>query len=211
MALFKSRVILGFGLGLIAAAMLAGCATFPDAEKWSLPKKENAESGMIIGRIDRPNNKEENPTGEKLDLYSVDYWNRDKHSYVASGLTKGPGENNFIMDNRYFIIPNLKPGKYYLHGFMISSKPYHVANYAESLTDKDIIEVRAGEIKFAGSFDYFENDRSFIEKVKNTGTFGLRKAKHPTELEMFQWLSRVDAGSGWESAIRKRLRELSKQ
>jgi len=204
MALFKRSVILG--LGLIVAAILAGCATLPDAEKWSLPKKESAESGMIIGRIDRPNNKKENPTGEKLDLYSVDYWNLDQHSYFASS-----GENNFVMDNRYFIIPNLKPGKYYLHGFLILSKPYHVANYAESLTDKDIIEVRAGEIKFAGSFDYFENDRSFIEKVKNTGTFGLRKAKHPAELGMFQWLSRVDAGSGWEAAIRKRLRELSKQ
>ena len=66
-------------------------------------------------------------------------------------------------------------------------------------------EVKPGEIKFIGSFDYVKNDRSVMESIKNTGTFTLRRASHPTEQEMFQWLKRVGAGSGWESSINRHI------
>ena len=70
------------------------------------------------------------------------------------------------------------------------------------------MEVKPGEIKFYGSYDY-QDQTSVLRRVFGPSwRYNLREAKKPSELEMLQWLNRIGGGSGWEPAIKKRIREL---
>ena len=189
---------------VVLTALLFGCSTYtkPYAEQWSLPKKANAGSGMIIGRIDFPDSKAENPENLTLKLRNVEFRN------TAQAVSFGnKGEDNVILANNYFVVPNLKPGTYRFVSFYAGM--YHGMRNAEIK-----IEVPPGKIKFVGSFDYVQYEPGTMRKVANAMSnykqyeFGLKKAPHPTELEMFQWLNRISAGSGWEPEIQKRIREL---
>lgn len=190
-------------LSLMFGSLLTGCGpTKPDADHWRLPKKENAGSGMIVGRLDFPDSKTENPDRLMLTLRNVEFRN------VAQVVSFGnKGEENFIMANNYFVVPNLKPGTYRFVSFYAGM--YHQMRKAEIK-----IEVPPGQIKFVGSLDYVQYEPGTMRKITNAISnykqyeFGVKKAPHPTELEMFQWLNRISAGSGWEPAIQKRIREL---
>ena len=199
MKLFNRLVVLS--LNLIIVSIVTGCASNPNAESWKLPKKESPESAMIIGRVDITHNKTENPDGDLLYLQAVNFMLKDEVYWWD-----GSGEKNFVLDNNYFIVPNIKPGKYYFRGFY-TAHGFNTVTDPSTIEDKDYIDVKAGEIKFVGSFDYVKNSRSFVEKIKNMGTFQLRKTPHPTEKEMLQWLNRIGAGSGWEAAIKKRIQQ----
>lgn len=183
-----------------ALSVFAGCgSTKPKAESWVLPKKESAESAMIIGHIDYPNNKKENPDNSSVYLSEVNFMTKDKTVYF------GNGERNVELDNNYFVVPNLKPGKYYL----VSFRTGKLFNQLPLYDEKYLIELKPGQIKFFGSYDFLEYDSSFL--WAHSYKFDLRKTTKPSELEMFQWLKQVGAGSGWEPAIKKRIRELGGQ
>jgi len=158
---------------------------------------------MIIGRIELPNNKEENPDGNHLYLNSVVVQSWGK-VYFHGGTMPG-GEDNFIMnDTNYFVVPNIKPGKYYLSGF-VTGDTYNSLPHK----DEDAIEIKPGQIKFIGSLDYLgEKQGTFSKLAGLPGSYKLRPAKHPTELEMLQWLKRVGAGSGWEPAIKRWIQDV---
>lgn len=196
--MFKKFAVLA--MYAIALSIFAGCgSTKPKAESWVLPKKESTDSAMLIGHIDYPNNKKENPESNKVYLSEVNFMTKDKKVYF------GNGEPNIELDNNYFVVPNLKPGKYYL----VSFRTGKLFNQLPVFDDKYLIEVKPGQIKFVGSFDFLEYDSSFL--WAHSYKFSIRKAEKPSELEMFQWLNRVGAGSGWEPAIKKRIRELGGQ
>jgi len=90
-----------------------GCGpTRPNDEKWTLPKREGSDTGMIIGRLDYPENKSDNPKDLTLRLFNVDFWKEGKSVYFNAN-----GEPSVVLNNDYFVIPNLKPGKYYFVGF----------------------------------------------------------------------------------------------
>jgi len=202
--IYNKQIVLS--LCLAASLLLVGCVTSPIvAEKWKLPKKENAESAMIIGRIDLPDNRKENPDGNHLYLDSVVVQSRDGGVYFHAGYMPN-GEDNFVMnDTNYFVVPNVKPGKYYFAGFATGGT--YNSLHRE---DEDVIEIKPGKIRFVGSFDYLSQEQGTLSKLAGlSGSCSLRQAKHPTELEMLQWLNRVGAGSGWEPAINRRIRELS--
>ena len=185
----------------IVISIFTGCgSTKPKAESWVLPKKESAASAMLIGHIDYPNNKTENPKNDKVYLSQVHFMANDKKAKV------GNGEPSIELDNNYFVIPNLKPGKYQLISFRTGAffNPLPISD------DKYLIEVKPGQIKFFGSYDYLlEHKSSFLGP--HDYKFNLRKATTPSELETFQWLDRIGEGSGWEPAIRKRIHELGGQ
>lgn len=187
-------------LALLLLMVLAGCSstiTKPDPGAWKLPKKEEASSGMIVGRLDMPGNKKENPEG--LTLLLGDVWLYD----LSKTIRMGPDlEDPDIMANNYFVFTNVKPGKYKLVSFFAGVRH---GLYGE---DGYTVDVKPGQIKFIGSYDYLEHKPTLWQTLRKTGTYGLRKAEHPTELEMFQWLERIGGGSGWEPAIRRRLQEL---
>src|ERR1700693_5561300 len=99
--MFKRFAILT--MYVAALSIFAGCgSTRPKAESWVLPKKESADSAMIIGHIDYPDNKKENPENNKVYLSEVNFMTKDKKVYF------GNGEPNIELDNNYFVVPNLK-------------------------------------------------------------------------------------------------------
>lgn len=174
---------------LLVAIAFAGCSGMGtnSAKSWKLPVKENAESAMIVGRIGLAGNK---PMAMRVVTYQL--WGK---SYSHSGSVPR-GEEEFIMDNGYFVIPNIKPGRYWFSGFYA----YGFYNSVNTMpTEKNIINVKPGEIRFVGSFDY-NNDGS---------SFSLIQAERPSELEIMQWLSRAGNGTGWESAIRQHIKTIS--
>lgn len=183
----------------------AGCASDPrySEDEFQLPKKESAESAMIIGRIALPDNKEENPEGRYLWLFRVVFQNPERGVYGCGG-TMPCGERAYTMYNSYFVVPNLKPGKYYFRGFA-------TGNVYNSLPfDKDkAIELKPGQILFLGSFDYLEGEHNGAKRFFGlNGSYSLRPAKNPGELQMLQWLHGTSSGSGWESSIANRIKTL---
>ncbi len=182
--------------------LLGGCAANPKAETWKTPKKEDAQMGMLIGRLDITHDKKENPDNHRLLLLSVDFKDADP-GFFSDGIQK-----SYVMDNHYFVIPNVKPGKYYLWGFQAGNAYNNV--FGPDPKPEQLVEVKPGEIRFVGSIDYIENHRSVWEHIKNTGTFDLRLAQHPTELELLQWLAKASVGSGWEDDIQKRMKQVGR-
>jgi hypothetical protein len=174
---------LGVGFGLI------GCShTRPKADEWRLPIKESAESGLIMGRIDFPDNKDENPNGDKVYLSKVEFWPDDDGRGIA-------------IDNNYFVLPNIKPGQYYLSTF----KTGKINNVIPRFDENYKIEVMPGQIVYFGSYDYLSiSDKTFFR----WGRSGLRKAENPSELDMLRWLYRRSIGTGWEQSIEARIKEV---
>lgn len=186
-----------------AALALTGCgSTRYPADTWKLPERQNQQSAMIFGRIELPSNKQENPDGDVLLLNDVNF-QRPGHAYFHAGHIPR-GEDNYVMDNKFFVIPDIPPGKYMFAGFTTGN----VYN-GLPLDEKNLIEVKPGQLLFIGSYDYLDGSMSRVKMAFGLpGSYGLRANKSPTELEMLQWLSRAAAGSGWEAAINKRIREL---
>lgn len=195
-------------LGAAVLSLLASCGPIRnEPDSWSLPKKESAESGMIVGRIDLPNNKKENPEDKFLNLKVVEFRNTAKNVHFGNA-----GEDHYIMSNNYFVVPNLKPGTYQLFSFRAGDE-YHSLFGVEGYT----FEVKPGQIKFIGSFDYLAEEPGTLKKIamalnaNPTLHFALRPSRSPSELEALQWLNRVGVGSGWEPSIMKRIKELGGQ
>lgn len=178
----------------------AGCGTVRyAADSWKLPPKKDPESAMIFGRIEMPDNKNENPGGKTLLLNDVNF-NRKGRVYAYMGNVPR-GEKNFVMTNRYFVVPNIKPGLYNFAGFT-------TGNVYNSLK-ANFFEVKPGQLYFVGSYDYLDGTLSGMRMAFGLpGSYSLRASKSPSELEMLQWLSRASDGSGWEAAINQRIREL---
>jgi len=186
---------------LITAVAVAGCAgprPVP-AESWTLPAKESPETAMFVGRIGRYGN------DKQLILNYVNFQLWGKVYFYGGYAPKG--EKNFVMDNNYFVVPNVKPGKYWFAGF-------HATGYYNGLPAKkdDFIDIKPGQVKFAGSFDYVDGTSNTLRTIVGIpGTFSLKPAAKPSEIEMLRWLLRVGNGSGWEPAIKQRIRELGGQ
>jgi len=188
---------------LVLISLLAGCGTvrYP-VESWKLPVKKDPESAMIFGRIEMPSDKKENPDGKVLLLNDVNF-NLKGKVYVYMGHVPR-GEKNFVMTNKYFVVPNIKPGKYHFAGFT-------TGNVYNSLPrgDDKLIDVKPGQLLYIGSYDYLDGTLSGLRMAFGIpGSYSLRPNKSPSELEMLQWLERAGEGSGWETAISQRIRQL---
>lgn len=183
---------------LTAALTVVGCGgsrAIP-AESWTLPAKKSPETAMFVGRIGRYGN------DKQLILNFVTFQQWGKVYFYGGHAPKG--EKNFVMDNNYFVVPNVKPGKYWFAGF-------HATGSYNSLpaNKSDLIDIRPGQVKFVGSFDYIDGKSNTLREIVGIpGTFSLKSAAKPSELEMLRWLLRAGNGSGWEPAIKQRIREL---
>lgn len=186
-------LMLTLGLGI------AGCMSPPTiqpAGAWKLPPRESADSAMIIGRIGP-----KAPGNEQILRYvTVQRWGK---MYPVPGHTP-KGEEHFIMDNNYFVVPNLKPEKYFFAGINVNGD----YNAMPSRTE-DLINLKAGQVKFLGSFDYKEGSLNTLLTIAQLPkSASLTPAAGPSEVEMLRWLLRAGTGSGWEPTIKQRLREL---
>ncbi|WP_019143029.1 hypothetical protein [Noviherbaspirillum massiliense] len=187
---------------LAIALSMAGCETVkPEANSWRLPKKEGTDTGMIIGRLEYPSDPALNPDKLVLNLRNVEF--RNEAQAVRFGNV---GEESYIMDNNYFVVPNLKPGTYRLVSFRVGQL-FHGLHREEGFT----YEVKPGQIKYIGSLEYSQYQQSLLQKMGKTLNYSVTRVQHPTELDMLQWLNKASTGSGWEPAIRKRMLELGRR
>ena len=182
---------------ILTVVMLSGCSSVAimPAESWKLPARKNPESAMIVGRIGLAGNK-------PLAMNAVTFQRWGDVYFHGGDVPRG--EEEFLMDNSYFVIPNIKPGSYWFAGFYADGRLNRMP-----ADKKDFIEIKPGEIKFIGSFDYDSSTLSSISTAFGVpGSFSLKPAQHPSELEMMRWLSRTSDGSGWESTIKQRIKAL---
>jgi hypothetical protein len=178
---------------------LTGCGTAkPNPDSWRLPKMSSPNSGMIIGRLDFSDNLKDNPKNLSLNLESVAFWDVAQAVHFGNG-----GEEYYIMANNYFVVLISKPGTYRFNSFR-AGQVYHGLEREKGFT----YEIKPGQIKYIGSYDYIQIDQSFMQKLGNRLPYDLKKVDKPTELEMLQWLYKTSAGSGWEPTIKKRIVEL---
>lgn len=193
------KKLVAWASGLAVVLLMTGCETVkPHAHSWSLPKKGDANTGMLIGRLEYPNNPATNPKNLVLNLHNVEFRNE------AQALRFGnKGEESYIMDNNYFVVPNLKPGTYRFVSFRVGQL-FHGLGHEDGFT----YEVKPGQIKYVGSIEYSQYQQSFLQKMGKTLNYSVTKVQQPTEMEMLQWLNKTSAGSGWEPSIRKRMLEL---
>ena len=176
---------------------LGACSsvTILPAESWKLPARENAESAMIVGRIGLEGHK-------SLAINAVTFQLWGKIYFHGGDVPRG--EDEFLMDNGYFVIPNIKPGSYWFTGFYADGRFNRL-----SADKKDFIEIKPGEIKFVGSFDYSSSTASSISTAFGVpGSFSFKPSRKPSELEMMRWLLRAGNGSGWEPTIKQRIKAL---
>ena len=182
---------------LLLSVLLSGCSgvSVMPAETWKLPAKESAENAMIVGRIGLEGNK-------PLATNAVTFQQWGKGYFHSGNVPRG--EEEFLMDNSYFVIPNIKPGQYWFAGFYANDMYNRMP-----ADEKDFIDIKPGEIKFVGSFDYVAGNLSGLRTAFGIpGSFSLKHAQKPTEAEMLRWLLRAGKGSGWEPAIKRRINAL---
>lgn len=191
MRLIKSLITTA--IAIVVTLTLTGCGSSRFAqESWVLPKKKSDELGMIAGRIDHPVDKKLNPKGRVVYLSFVEFRQKEEKYLLLPTSMEAT-----ILDNNYFVLPNIKPGKYFLAGFQ-------TGKILNSLPEENsyVVDVKPGEIAFYGSIDYIITQRSGFFR---SGEFSLRRAAKPTERDMLEWLYKHSAGSGWEASIRQQL------
>lgn len=190
---------------LLLAAVLAigGCggSKIHSSQTWTLPTKKSPESAMIIGRIGMQDDKR-----RILSFVTIQRWGK----VYFHGGTVPRGEPDYVMDNDWFVVPNLQPGKYYFVGFQATGVFNNLPGPSfPKPKPGDLIELKPGEIRFVGSHNYIDGKLSTLRmSVGIPGSFSLERAAKPSELDMLRWLLRNSNGSGWEPTIKQRIREL---
>jgi len=171
------------------------------SQTWTLPTKKSPDSAMIIGRIGMQNDKQ-----RILRLVTFQRWGK----VYFHGGTVPRGEPDYVMDNDQFVVPNLQPGRYYFVGFHATGVFNNLpAPSFPKPKPGELIELKPGEIRYVGSYDYIDGKLSTLRmSVGIPGSFSLKPAAKPSELDMLRWMLRNSNGSGWEPTIKRRIREL---
>ena len=132
---------------VVVVLAISGCAPqiYP-AEQWTLPAKTSPETAMFVGRIGLPD-------GKRLNLLDVNLQHWGKVYFHAGTVPRG--EKNYVMDNNYFVVPNVMPGKYWFAGF------YAAGAYNGLPAQKSaFIDIKPGEVVYLGSWDYYSGKLS---------------------------------------------------
>lgn len=152
--------------------------------------QEGPETGAILGSIEMEGDKH-------LLLKGVNIMKKGK---VYGGMGRQAlGERTVVLGDNRFIAPNVPPGTYFISGFD-AGNVYHVFTPAQIT----YFEVKPGQLKFVGSFWY----ESKSSGVFVPGSFSLKPAKTPSEMDMLRWLEGIGDGTGWEPSIAQRIRQL---
>lgn len=183
----KSRYAMPLLLAI--AVVLQGCAHGP-SKPWVMPAKKAPETAAIFGSIEMQGDKH-------LLLRNVNIMKKGK---VYGGMGRQAlGEKTIVLGDNRFIAPNVPPGTYFVSGFD-AGNVYHFIPPA-NIT---YFEVKPGQLKFIGSFWYEGKSGGLI----GPGSFSLKPAKTPSEMDMLRWLERISDGTGWEPSIAQRIRQL---
>ncbi len=172
---------------LLMLGLLQGCAS---SGPWMMPAKSAPETGAIFGSIEMEGN-------NHLLLRNVNIMKKGK---VYGGLGRQAlGERTTVLGNNYFIAPNVEPGTYFVAGFD-AGNVYHIIPPSKIT----YFEVKPGQLKFLGAFWYVGEGGGMF----SPGSFSLKPANTPSELTMLQWMDKVSGGTGWETSVHQRIRQL---
>ena len=102
--------------------------------------------------------------------------------------------------NGDFFFENLKPGKYFLVGFMSKQNAFYF-NYRGIDKDKFIkemaVDIKPGSITYLGSYKVTGINRNFIK----SNTFDIKQSNTPSKSTVLKNLRVEIAGTGWDKRI----------
>lgn len=108
--------------------------------------------------------------------------------------------------NGNFFFENLKPGKYFLVGFMSGQDAFYF-NYRAIEKDKFIsevaVDIKPGSVTYLGSYKVTGIDHNFIK----TDTFNIKHSDTPSKKAILNSLREKTAGTGWDQRIAKAIEE----
>lgn len=108
-----------------------------------------------------------------------------------------------MFDNGVFMVENLKPGKYIIAGFRSEDNHYNMARSTRQ-TYQRILNVEAGELEYAGSFQLHVTERGKLYY----GDFLVTMLQRPGERDILKHLYDVTESTAWQYKIEQRLKEL---
>jgi hypothetical protein len=109
-----------------------------------------------------------------------------------------------VYDDGTFMAENLKPGNYVIAAFHAGKKNQFNLVRSKQQAYQHIIRVKAGEIKYVGSYRIYVTKSRLIGK----GDFEIEEIQRPGERQVLRNLHVVTEDTGWQKMIEKRLKEL---
>jgi hypothetical protein len=109
-----------------------------------------------------------------------------------------------VYDNGTFMAENIRPGKYIIAGFRSGEKNQYNLVRSGQQAYQHIIHVKAGELKYVGSYRIHVTKSRLIGK----GNFEVEEVLRPGERQILRNLQVVTEDTGWQKMIERRLKEL---
>ena len=105
-------------------------------------------------------------------------------------------------NNGNFFFENIRPGKYYLQGFMSGSLDFTFTFRSKEELDRAAFLVRPGELHYVGSYEVTGMKNGFF----SPGSFDIERVQRPDKEKIFREIMEAAAGTGWDKRIEKYLK-----
>lgn len=117
---------------------------------------------------------------------------------------KNPPKSH-VYTNGNFFFENLKPGKYFLVGFIAGHKAFYF-NYLglpkKVFLKKVAFRVKPGSVKYAGSYKVSGIDRHLFK----TNTFEIKRSRRPSRNAILSQVAKAAAGTGWDLRFKQAIK-----
>ena len=108
-------------------------------------------------------------------------------------------------NNGNFFFENLKPGKYFLMGFMSGRDAFYF-NYQgmkeEEFIKKAAVEIKPGSATYLGSYQVTGIERNTFK----SDTFDIKRSRLPARKTILNQLTKVTKGTGWDKRFSKAMK-----
>lgn len=150
------------------------------------------ESAAAYGNISLPDNRHIT----NVMLYKV--------GEVYAPPFKSPPRGHTYMNGNFFF-ENLKPGKYFLVGFMSGQDAFYF-NYRgmkdEEFIKKAAVDIGPGSVTYLGSYQVTGIERNFIK----SDTFDIKRSNKPGKNSILEHLKEAAKGTGWDQRFTKAMK-----
>jgi hypothetical protein len=109
---------------------------------------------------------------------------------------KSPPQSHTYTNGNFFF-ENLKPGKYFIMGFMSGNNAFYF-NYTglskEEFLKKAAVEIKPGSVTYLGSYQVTGITDNFLK----SDTFDIKASKTPGKATILKHLIKAAKGTGWD-------------
>lgn len=109
-----------------------------------------------------------------------------------------------VFNNGNFLVENLPPGNYYIARLSSKKTDYTLVNNVQT-SYQWIIKVEPGTSQFVGAYRITNIEPGNFGR----GKFDFRSTLQPTERRILKHMYEVTSGTGWQSLIERRIKELN--